>query len=104
MISEIGAGTEPSQERREPAPVSRGFIALYVLALLGTYLAVMTPLLVSLAVHLEQIDVAERPEFAEFVEAGMSAVEPKTKVRDALGLIPDAEPILRGVAAALTGL
>ncbi|GAA0956870.1 MFS transporter [Actinocorallia libanotica] len=60
MTLEAGAGTEPPKERREPAPVSRGFITLYVLALLGTYLAVMTPLLVSLAVHLEQIDEARK--------------------------------------------
>ncbi|MFD0856346.1 MFS transporter [Actinomadura adrarensis] len=40
--------------------MSRGFIVLYILALLGTYLAVMTPLLVSLAVHLEHIDPARK--------------------------------------------
>ncbi|SEG93996.1 hypothetical protein SAMN04489712_14221 [Thermomonospora echinospora] len=44
---------------------------------------------------------ARRPEFAEFIEVGMNAVEPKTKARDALGMIPDAEPILRDVELAL---
>ncbi|MDC0770805.1 MFS transporter [Streptomyces sp. HD] len=39
-----------------PAPVSRRFITLYVIAYLGLYLAVLTPLLVSLAIRLEDID------------------------------------------------
>ncbi|MFC8435598.1 MFS transporter [Streptomyces sp. NPDC057253] len=37
-------------------PVSRRFITLYVIAYLGVYVAVMTPLLVSLAMRLETID------------------------------------------------
>ncbi|MFD0855098.1 alpha-L-rhamnosidase C-terminal domain-containing protein, partial [Actinomadura adrarensis] len=48
--------------------------------------------------------VARRPEFAEFIEVGMGAVEPKTTIRDALSMIPDAEPILRDVETALSGL
>ncbi len=48
--------------------------------------------------------VAAKPEFAEFVEVGMGTVDPKTKVRDALSMIPDAEPILRDVEAALAAL
>ncbi|MCL8014904.1 MFS transporter [Streptomyces sp. AS02] len=39
-----------------PAPVSARFITFYVVAYLGLYLAVMTPLLVSLAIRLEQVD------------------------------------------------
>ncbi|MET7896571.1 MFS transporter [Streptomyces mirabilis] len=39
-----------------PAPVGNRFITLYVIAYLGLYLAVMTPLLVSLAIRLERID------------------------------------------------
>ncbi|WP_194238347.1 MFS transporter [Streptomyces spongiae] len=39
-----------------PEPVSGRFITLYVLSYLGLYVAVMTPLLVSLAMRLETID------------------------------------------------
>ena len=42
----------------EPTAVSRRFITLYVLSYLGLYLAVMTPLLVSLAIRLEDVDPA----------------------------------------------
>ncbi|WP_051753543.1 MFS transporter [Streptosporangium amethystogenes] len=41
-----------------PPRVGGGFIAVYVLAYLGLYVAVMTPLLVSLAIRLQQIDPA----------------------------------------------
>ncbi|MEU6781263.1 MFS transporter [Nonomuraea angiospora] len=41
----------------EPPPrVGGGFIAVYVVAYLGLYMAVMTPLLASLAIRLQQID------------------------------------------------
>ncbi|MEV4580476.1 MFS transporter [Nonomuraea jabiensis] len=40
----------------QPSRVSGGFIAVYVLAYLGLYVAVMTPLLASLAIRLQQID------------------------------------------------
>ncbi|MGW9135684.1 MFS transporter [Streptomyces sp. NPDC055681] len=39
-----------------PAPVGRRFVTLYVISYLGLYLAVMTPLLVSLAIRLEDVD------------------------------------------------
>ncbi|TCR26265.1 MFS transporter [Streptomyces sp. BK205] len=42
----------------EPPAVSRWFITLYVISYLGLYLAVMTPLLVSLAIRLEDVDPA----------------------------------------------
>ncbi|GAB2844012.1 MFS transporter [Actinocorallia aurea] len=55
MIPDLGA--EPAPVR---GPVSRRFMVVYVAAFLGLYLAVMTPLLVSLAVHLERMDEAAK--------------------------------------------
>ncbi|MDX3128368.1 MFS transporter [Streptomyces europaeiscabiei] len=54
--AELPAHTDEEKDTGGPAPVGRRFITLYVIAYLGLYLAVMTPLLVSLAIRLEDID------------------------------------------------
>ncbi|WEH19728.1 hypothetical protein [Streptomyces sp. VNUA24] len=46
----------PEAASDAPAPVGRRFITLYVIAHLGLYPAVMSPLLVSLAIRLEDVD------------------------------------------------
>ncbi|MGA5762004.1 MFS transporter [Nonomuraea bangladeshensis] len=67
-----------------PARASGGFITVYVLAYLGLYVAVMTPLLASLAIRLQQID----PEGKEA----------------ALGLVIGIGTLLNIIAAPVVGL
>ncbi|MFE8013930.1 MFS transporter [Streptomyces antibioticus] len=52
----LSPAAAPENVSDAPAPVGRRFVILYVIAYLGLYLAVMTPLLVSLAIRLEDVD------------------------------------------------
>lgn len=56
--AELPPALEAVRAHPGPTPVSRRFITLYVFSYLGLYLAVMTPLLVSLAIRLEEVDPA----------------------------------------------
>ncbi|GAB2844019.1 glycoside hydrolase family 78 protein [Actinocorallia aurea] len=53
---------------------------------------------------LADVIIARMPELADFIEVGMGAVDPKTKVRDAVSMIPDAGSLLREVEAAFAAL
>ena len=58
--AEASPGREPAPATEQPAPrVGLGFIALHALAYTGTWLALLTPVLVTIAMRVRQLAPAD---------------------------------------------